>query len=220
MLLAAMQAGNKPFVLWIDGESHMADEEVIAKRYARGLAEYAVQAKEIDAVRHDLKIVAGLIDPQAGSTYVPEFAAYLGSPSLKVDDKKKVVADMMKKAGVASAVTDFLGVLLERGRIPLLPKIARAFGPVSAELTGEHTAVIQTAHPLTKDQESRLRQVLASAYGGTIHIHQLVEPSLLSGARITVGDQTFDGSALGKLDAIRRRLAVGDVFIPASESMS
>lgn len=198
----------------------MAEEDIIARRYARGLAEHAVQAEEMDVVRHDLKVVAGLLDSRAGTTYVREFAAYLGSPLHNADEKKKVVAGVMEKAGVASAVTDFLGVLIERGRIGLLPKIAKAFGPVSAELTGEHTAVVQTARPLTQDQEKRLRDVLAQAYGGIVHLHQQVEPSLLAGARIVVGDQTFDGSVLGKLDAMRRRLTTGDMFVPETESMS
>lgn len=198
----------------------MAEEEIIARRYARGLAEHAFQAKEIDAVRHDLKIVAGLVDPRAGSTYVREFAEYLGSPAHDTGDKKKAVAEMMQKVGITGAVSDFLGVLLERGRIGLLPKIARAFGPVSAEMTGEYYAVVQTARPLTQEQETTLRDVLAGAYGGVVHVHQQVEPGLLAGAKIIVGDQTFDGTALGKLNAIRRRLTADELFARETDTAS
>lgn len=195
----------------------MAQDALIAKRYAKGLAEFAADAGSMDAVRRDVRTVARLLDPKAGAGYVPELANYLNSPLASPEDKQKNVLPMLEKAGVGKTVADFVGVLIERGRIDLLPKIAAAFGPAAGDLTGERTATVQTARPLTPDQERRLRAALEAASGGVVHIHQQIEPGLLAGAKVVLGDRTFDGTVLGKLEAVRRRLTGGLLFATADD---
>lgn len=190
----------------------MAQDEVIAKRYARGLAEHAVDAGDMKTVRADLHTVARILDPKAGDTYVPELAAYLESPLASADDKRKAVASLLTQAGVGKAVVDFLGVLIDRGRVRLLPKIAAAFGEVAGNLTGDRSVLVQTARPLTAEQEQRLADALSNACGGTVHIRQQVEPGLLAGAKVVMGDRTYDGTVLGKLEAMRRHLTAEHIF--------
>lgn len=196
----------------------MAQDEVIARRYAKGLAEYAADAGEMDAVRHDVKLVVGLLDPKAGATYVPELSAFLNSPTASAQDKQRAFARMMDKAGIGKAVSDFMGVLIERGRVPLLPKIVAAFSETAGEMTGDRTAVVHTARALTPEQEGRLQAVLSSVCGGNVHIRQRIEPGLLAGAKVTLGDKTFDGSVLGKLETMRRRLTSGELFASVEDA--
>lgn len=194
----------------------MSQDEVIAKRYARGLAEHAMDAGGMPAIRADLHTVARLLDPKAGDTYVPEFAAYLDSPLASSADKRTAVASMLGKAGVGQEVVDFLGVLIERGRVRLLPKIAGEFGELAGVLTGDRSVLVQTARPLTAEQEERLADALSGVCGGRVHLRQQVEPGLLAGAKVVMGDRTYDGTVLGKLEAMRQHLTAEHVFDAAA----
>lgn len=196
----------------------MAQDEIIAKRYARGLAEEAAAAGDMETVRHDLRAVALILDPKAGDSYVPELASFLASPLAAADEKQKAFSDMMAKVGVGKTVANFICILIERGRVRLLPKIAAEFGQAAGDITGDRTAIVQTARRLTQDQEDRLAAVLSSVYGGDVHIRQQVEPSLLAGAKVVLGDRTFDGTVLGKLEEMRRRLTTGGVFDKALDA--
>ena len=184
----------------------MGQDGIVARRYARGLAEYAVEAGDVERVRHDIRFLADTVDSRSGERYVPEFAAFLSSPGLDEADKLKAAAAVTDKLGVGKTVADFFALLIRHRRVELLPAISRELMDIAAELTGEHTAVVHTARPLTEDQSERLSRVLGGVFGGTVRLQQQIEPGLLAGAKITVGDKTFDGSVLGKLERLKYRL--------------
>lgn len=184
----------------------MGQEDVIARRYARGLAEYAGDENRMDEVRRDVRLLADLLDPGAGDSYVPEFRDFLSSPVVSPADKLAAAGKILAEAGVGRETADFLSILIEHNRVELLPRVARAFADFSGEMTGELTAVVHTARPLSDDQARRLTEALSAAVGGQVRIHQQVEPALLAGARITVGDKTFDGTVLGRLERLRHHL--------------
>ncbi len=193
----------------------MGQANVIARRYAKGLAELVAEAKETERARRDVRLLADMLDAGAGEFRVPEFAAFLSSPAISLESKLTAAAAVMRAAGVGKTVSDFFAVLITRGRVGLMPRIAQEFAAFAGELTGERTAVVHTARRLTADQRERLANALSAAFGCVVHIHEQVEPGLLAGAKVTVGDSAFDGSALGKLERMRNMLAtegVGRLF--------
>jgi F-type H+-transporting ATPase subunit delta len=189
----------------------MGQEDVIARRYAKGLAERVAETNETPQARRDVRILAGIVDPGAGDFRIPEFAEFLSSPTISQGDKLAAAANIMRAAGIGKTVSDFFSVLITRGRAELMPRIAQAFSVFAGELTGERTAVVRTARPLSADQASRLTEALSTAFGGVVHLHQRVEPGLLAGAKVTVGDSTFDGSVLGRLERMRDMLSTEGV---------
>lgn len=184
----------------------MAQEEVIARRYAVGLAECAGEESGVEEVRRDVGRLAEVLDPRAGAGHVPEFLDFLNSPTIPPADKLRAAAGVTEKMGLGKVAADFLGVLIRHGRVGLMPRIARAFADIAGAMTGDLTAVVRTARPLSEDQAVRLTQALSAAFGGTVRLHQQVEPGLLAGAKVTVGDKTFDGSVLGRLENLKQRL--------------
>ena len=76
----------------------------------------------------------------------------------------------------------------------------------AAELRGRTVAVVTSAETLSEQQAGELRERLASIYGREIAIHNDVDPALLGGAVVRVGDEIIDGSVAGRLDAMRRTL--------------
>lgn len=184
----------------------MGQENVIARRYAKGLAELAAEGGNVPGVRRGVRLLADILDSRSGKFRVPEFADFLSSPTVDAGDKLKMAESVLKKAGVDKTVSDFFAVLIRRGRAGLMPRIAQEFSVFAGDLTGERTAVVHTARELTPEQRGRLEGALAKSFGGVVHIHERVEPGLLAGARVTVGDSTFDGTVLGKLERMRDEL--------------
>ena len=77
----------------------------------------------------------------------------------------------------------------------------------AAERKDKLVAVVQSAAELTDGQVDRLRAALQRIYHRELVLHVAVEPDLLGGLRIQVGDEVIDGSVAGRLDTLRRALA-------------
>ena len=76
-------------------------------------------------------------------------------------------------------------------------------------MQGEGVARVRTARELTEAEQSRLAEGLSRQYGRTIRLNVVVEPELIGGLRVEVGDDVIDGSVAARLDDTRRRLAGG-----------
>ncbi len=184
----------------------MGQQDVIARRYAKGLLEAAAEAGIVDRVRDELKALADIVDPASGAAHVPEFMRVLTSPTVSLADKTALAERIASGSGFAGETGSFLKVLIEHDRVCLLPRIARAFADQAGPLTGIYTATVHTARPLRDEQMDRLRNALTDALDARVILHQRVEPNLLAGAKIVVGDKTIDGTVLGKLERLKERL--------------
>jgi F-type H+-transporting ATPase subunit delta len=78
---------------------------------------------------------------------------------------------------------------------------------VAAERQQRLVAVIRTAVELTEDQRDRLASALAKQYGSKIQLNVVVDPEVLGGVRVELGDDVIDGTVSARLDEAARRLA-------------
>jgi F-type H+-transporting ATPase subunit delta len=78
---------------------------------------------------------------------------------------------------------------------------------VAAAVQDERVAEVRSAHDLTEADRERLEQALARQYGRDVHLNVIVDPSLLGGLRVEIGDDVIDGSVVARLDQARRKLA-------------
>jgi len=101
---------------------------------------------------------------------------------------------------------DFVRVLVEAERIELLPQIAEMFDALKNEAEAVATAKIESAFELTDAQVGELRGALEKRFGKKIETTVVVNPELIGGARVTVGDAVLDGSVQAKLAAMRAQL--------------
>jgi len=105
-------------------------------------------------------------------------------------------------------VGNFLRLLAEKHRFPLLPEIIRAFGARLDEAEGRVRAQLQTARPVEPAQAAALALTLGRRLARRVELTAEVRPDLIGGARVLVGDRVLDGSLLGQLAGLRRALAV------------
>jgi F-type H+-transporting ATPase subunit delta len=81
------------------------------------------------------------------------------------------------------------------------------FGKIAADWRSRLVATVTTAVPLGASERDRLAAALARQYGNEIHLNVVVDPQVIGGIRVEVGDELIDGSIAGRLDDARRRLA-------------
>lgn len=185
----------------------MPQEDIIAKRYAKGLAEHALEMGKMEEVARDLAQLADLMDPHSGDFSVPEFLDFLNTPVVTPQAKLDATDAILEKLGIGKIVSDFLNVLINHNRIGLIPQISRQFSFIAADLTREHAAVVFTARPLTQDQTDRLARALEKALDSKVRMVVRVEPGLLAGIRVEVDGHVLDGTVVGRLESMKRKLA-------------
>lgn len=111
------------------------------------------------------------------------------------------------KAPLNADVRSFLGTLLEAGQIDQLQAIMGEFERLVRRRPEHKLAQVVTAVPLTGAEREALEAKLADRYGPDLEFEYEVDPSIIGGVRLRVGDRVIDGSIAGKLAALRERLA-------------
>jgi F-type H+-transporting ATPase subunit delta len=174
----------------------------VATVYARGFLQAAQRelGSEVavwDAVE-ELEVLATQV-----FAHQPGMVARLSSSRASLADKvallKKVLGDR-----VSSVVVRFLGVLCQHGRFDFLGPIVSQTRVLANQAAGIVPVVITSAVELPADVEERVTQSLAAKLGGKIALTKKIDPELLGGLQVRVGDTVFDGSVQGKLERVRR----------------
>lgn len=88
-----------------------------------------------------------------------------------------------------------------------LPEALDTFGKVAAAWRERLVAIVRTAVPLTDADRERLTRTLSRQYGHEIHLNVLLDPAVIGGVRVELGNEVIDGTIASRLDDARRRLA-------------
>jgi len=100
------------------------------------------------------------------------------------------------------ALSRFIEVLAENGRLALLPEIQSLFEELKSEEEGVKEAHIISAFPMDDAQVKQVMPVLEQHFSSKLKPRVTVEPSLIGGIKVVVGDEVFDASVRGQLDAM------------------
>ncbi len=170
----------------------------IARNYAEALFELSASTGRAEAY-------AGLIDAVASAVASsPEIEAVLMSP--RVPKAKKV--ELLGR-GLQSAPAEFvrfIQAVVQHGRQQYFTDVAREYGAlVDAKFNRLRATVSLAREPDAALQES-IRAELSAAFGKEVHPTFLVDPSLLGGTLVKVGDRIFDGSLRRRMNSLRRQL--------------
>lgn len=177
-------------------------ENVIARRYAKALAEAAVQENKLDQVSDDLNLLADMIDPWRGDISVPELTELLSSPTVPIEEKIRSTDKICEKLQMEPLVSNFLNVLIVHDRIQLTGKIAREFGRVTERLEAVSTAEVMSAQPLTDAQRGELQNILTKIEGRPVRLVLTCSNKLIAGLRVKIGDIMYEGSMHGRLERL------------------
>jgi len=168
----------------------------LAKRYARALLNAVTKGEAVEKTAEDLKMV---LQTCAGNG---DLHACLASPIVLMPVKQKIINGLF--AGKTESLTvDFLNLLLEKRRFDLLPEISGALDELIDEMRGRTRVSIVSARPVNDQERDYLHERLEKWLKQSVQLAIEINPSLLCGIQIRVGDRFYDGSGLGRLAQIR-----------------
>ena len=135
----------------------------------------------------------------------PRVAGAFDNPKLTSADKEALLLSICGDR-LAAVGRNFVRVLVEAKRVSLLPQIAALFEGLRNEAEGKARARIETAFPLSAAELAEITASLEKHFGKKIDASVEVDPTLIGGARITVGDRVIDGTVQAKLQAMATQL--------------
>lgn len=183
----------------------MAELSTLARPYAKAAFDYA---KEHNAIKEweSFLSTASQVATDEG------FSALLTNPAISATQRSRTLLDVCVslQGGVAVtspvALTNFITQLSEHDRLALLPEIHSYYSKLLSQELNVIDAYVTSAYPLTEEQRKTLQESLAISTGSIVLLHEEVDPALLGGATIKVGDKFTDGSVRGKLKQLKTQL--------------
>jgi len=167
----------------------------IEGRYATALYSAASKEKQLDTVERDLKEIHALMKKKGG------FSDYVLNPSLNRKDKKALLEKTLASTKASKLTANLVGLLAENGRLNKLSGIAGSFSQIMAAHRGEVDIEVVTAKPLDAALQQELDAALKAfvKVGQTVKITSRVDPSIIGGIIVSIGDKYVDMSTATKV---------------------
>jgi len=172
----------------------MAELATIARPYAEALF------KAIPA--GDKSMVVEQLDELGQVAADAQLQALAASPSATVDAVFGVAAGATRHV-LGDAVRNLLRVVLENGRLPAVPEISAQFKALVNAQSGSSDATIHSAFPIDGGALAEVVATLERRFGRRLNAHVVVEPELIGGIRVVVGDEVLDTSVKARLEQMK-----------------
>ena len=169
-------------------------------QYANALADIVLQQGAAEPTRNQLA------DFDAAYQQSAELRNFMASPAVSREAKHGVIEKLVARLGASRMIRNFLFVIVDNQRTHLLPEIAVSFEEVLRQRQGIAEAEVLSAVPLNDKQKTALLRNLESVTGKKIQAHYSLDPALLGGAVVRIGDTIYDGSVRNQLNRLRERL--------------
>ncbi|MGP5528290.1 F0F1 ATP synthase subunit delta [Psychrobacter celer] len=205
----------------------MADLSTLARPYAKAAFDYANENGVVNEWENFLFIASRVVNDKS-------FSTWLDNPAVSAEHKSAALVDLYdtQVAGsndsafkqlldenqgaqpsadtsypkVSVALSNFVKQLSEQERLALLPEVYEHYRRHKAISLKQLDAYVTSAYPLTDAQRETIQKRLAASLNASVVIHESVDPSLLAGATIKVGDKIIDDSMRGKLQQLKTQL--------------
>jgi len=174
----------------------------IARRYARGLFLLAREHDLAERIHQDLRAIVEALEQN------PRLRVTLEHPQVPPARKRQLI-EAVFGGRVSSYALNFLRLVVRKRREPYLALIAEEFGRIYDEARGVRHARLTSAVPLPGELVERTARELSRALGVDVRVHAEVDPDVIGGLVVQVGDLRIDASLRGRLRALRQRLAAG-----------
>ena len=178
---------------------------LIAERYAKALSASIHDAAALDPAQEALAELAELLREHH------DFRTMVTNPAIAVERRITALDDVLKRTHVPDAVAGLMRVMLRRGRITELPRVATFFHELVDSRLNRVTADVTTAISLNADDVARLQQSLSTFSGRDIRMAMHIDPAIVGGVVARIGDTVLDGSLRTRLARLKQSVVSHDM---------
>ena len=205
----------------------MADLSTLARPYAKAAFDYAHEHGVVNEWQDFLFIASAIVNDKS-------FQPFLDNPAVSAKNKTAALVDLydtqvatdddsafkallintqgrtqnstVSYPKVSAALSNFVNQLSEQERLALLPEVYEHYRRHKATSLKQLDVYVTSAYPLTDAQRELFQTRLATSLNASVVIHESVDPSLLAGATVKIGDKIIDDSMRGKLQQLKTQL--------------
>lgn len=175
------------------------NESLITVRYVKALYELALESKLLEEVEKDMLSLQSVINESK------EFNDFIKIPTIKISEKLKMI-DTLFKGKLNKISIQFLHLLIKNNREIYLKRICLHFISYYKQNQGIKEAVITTAIPLSETHKNEIYAFITKKFKVNIELTEKVDPSIIGGFVLRIGDQQINASIHAQLNKIRREL--------------
>jgi F-type H+-transporting ATPase subunit delta len=175
-----------------------SEQQQLGKIYAKALLAFGAQSGSVDSLVEGLDAIVDVIRE------VPGLQAALESPRIAFEDKAKLL-DKAFSGRVDKSLTNFLKVIGRKGRFDCLGAISSSARAMQDEMSGRVQAMMTSAAEIDPDVQDKIAQRLSSVLGKTVSLKASIDPAIIGGMVVRIGDTVYDGSVTNQLAQIRGR---------------
>lgn len=174
-------------------------ETVVAKRYADALFQLATEKNKAENLVGELQLVNEVFKSDK------KILDFLNHPRVSVQDKTKLIDEAFK--GNDKDVVNTLKILIERHRIHQISLIIDEFVSLYNEANGVAAATVYSVRALTEEEKKQLETSFKTQFNKkSLTIENEIDPSLIGGMKIRVGNTIYDGSISSKLHRMKQSI--------------
>lgn len=170
-----------------------------AIRYAKAILEFATEANKAEAVNNDMKSIVKAIEESS------ELKEFLSNPIVKQDIKKSALLEVF--ASAEPETKKMFDLLLENKRFEILQSIASEYNNLFDANNGVQVATVTTAFAITPELEKQVLAKIATFSDKKITIENIVDPSIIGGFILRMGDKQYNASVASRLQNLKREFS-------------
>jgi len=171
----------------------MAELATIARPYAEAL---------FKASGSDLAAAAAWVDSLGAIAEDAQLLQFAANPKVTVEQVFDLISSVVPTALPAQA-QNFLRTVIDNGRLSALPEIAQQFRALKNAQSGSSDAVVYSAFPMDATALSDVAAMLEKRFGRKLNASMVLEPELIGGIRVVVGDEVLDTSVKARLEQMK-----------------
>ena len=170
-----------------------------AIRYAKAIIETTVSSGKTEKVNEDMKAIVAAVNSSA------DLKEFLASPIITSEMKMNALSEVF--ASVNSETKSLFRLLQENKRFEILGAIAEQFNALYDEMQGVEVAKVTTAIPMTAELEAKVLDKIALISDKKITIENLVDPAIIGGFILRIGDKQYNASVANRLQELKREFS-------------
>lgn len=174
----------------------------IAERYATGLFELSVEENSVESTKQEVEDLLSVLHEN------PDIQLFFQAVKVSKQEKRNFIDKVFSKL-CSHNLVNFMKLLIDKGRISYLEEILNYYITLADEKLGILRATVTSAKPLSKEDLQKIQKALEKKTDKSVILNNRMDPSLIAGIKVTVGNKVTDITMSTKIETMRNALLKG-----------